>query len=223
MVSTHGSVVPLAMFRVISHQLICNFELTWSLHWQKSFVPKTNNVFIFSRRRALDPAQTCLWSPRLALVPECCCCGPRVSGRSLLHNGLLLRNEPPPLRRQTRRINCKDNCVSCGFREPASHQQLSLWLSGCKGEREPWRSSPFYSQVSILQVSLSTTFFVSFFSSFYFKPVSAFHHSKPFFDFSRHPLSLVQLRKPKCLSLARRPGRAEQESLFATIYIGAAC
>ena len=106
--------INLYLFRVISHQLICNFELTWSLHWQKSFLPKTNNVFIFSRRRALHPAQTCLWSPRLALVPECCCCGPRVSGRSLLHNGLLLRNEPPPLRRQTRRINCKDNCVSCG-------------------------------------------------------------------------------------------------------------
>ena len=61
---------------------------------------------------------------------------PVVSGRSLLHNGLLLRNEPPLLRRQTRRINCKDNCVSCGRQRTRGRlQQLSLWLSGSKGER----------------------------------------------------------------------------------------
>ena len=63
---------------------------------------------------------------------------PDVSGRSLLHNGLLLRNEPPPLRRQTRRINCKDNCVSCGFRKPAAG--TSNCHCGCqavKGRESP--------------------------------------------------------------------------------------
>ena len=95
---------------------------------------------------------------------------------------------------------------------------------GCQAVKE--RESRGAAPLSILKSRFfkflfQQHFLFHFFSSYYFKPVSAFHHSKP--SFSRHPLSLVQLRTPKCLSLARRPGRAEQESLFATIYIGAAC
>ena len=94
---------------------------------------------------------------------------------------------------------------------------------GCQAvkERESRGAAPLSILKSRFFKFLFQHFLFHFFSSFYFKPVSAFHHLKP--SFSRHPLSLVQLRTPKCLSLARRPGRTEQESLFATIYIGAAC
>ena len=70
---------------------------------------------------------------------------PVVSGRSLLHNGLLLRNEPPLLRRQTRRINCKDNCVSCG--RQATRGNCHCGCQAVKG-REP-RSHLFYSIFSM--------------------------------------------------------------------------
>ena len=81
----------------------------------------------------------CLWSPRLALV-SCCCClrSPTSPAAVYCIMGSYYVMSPPPLRRQTRRINCKDNCVSCGFRKPAAG--TSNCHCGCqavKGRESP--------------------------------------------------------------------------------------
>ena len=86
------------------------------IHIQK--LPKSLQTSFLWREGSLNTGEACLLWFCVSDLHDClwslAAAVPDVSGRSLLHNGLLLRNEPPLLRRQTRRINCKDNCVSCG-------------------------------------------------------------------------------------------------------------